>query len=109
MNELTFEQAIEKAKVSIVNKFCGKNDDMTPSENQEFQDLFNACINRKWLTCSVDSYKSESNRISFIVCEGSPVKGYVVVNYGADTVTAVDAWGKQLQTWTNLYRTKNNT
>lgn len=47
---------------------------------------------RKWLSCRVDSYGSPSNRVEFLVLEGSPAKGIVIINWGSGTIVAFDAW-----------------
>ncbi|KAA0243658.1 MAG: hypothetical protein DYG83_13270 [Candidatus Brocadia sp. AMX2] len=49
---------------------------------------------RKWLESSLDSYNDESYRVSLLVLEGSPAKGYIIANYGTRQVIAFDDDGK---------------
>jgi hypothetical protein len=84
--DMSVETAIAKAKDKIIKAYEGENgkDD------------------RPWLIASADSYKSEHYRISIIVREGSPAKGYIIVNYGFGTVIAYDAQDNLLFKWTGL-------
>lgn len=107
MYEQFFEDIIEKAKVLIIKRYCGKNQAKTLHALKKYKELFDDNITRNWFECHVDSYDSESERISFIVCEGSPVKGFIIVNYGSHTITAIDAWGNKIYTWNNLYYQKD--
>ena len=107
MYEKFYEDVIEKAKVRIIAKLCGKSRAITPYQKKKYKELFDDNKTRKWIECHADSYEENDNRISFIVCEGSPVKGFIIVNYGSHTVTVVDAWGNKLYTWTNLYHKKD--
>jgi hypothetical protein len=52
---------------------------------------------RKWLEANLDSYESPDHRIRVLVLEGSPAKGYVIVNYGTETVLAFDVFDKKLK------------
>jgi hypothetical protein len=51
---------------------------------------------RSWNEASVDH---EGYRIRIIVLSGSPPKGYVIANYGRNTVQAFNAWDKKLKLW----------
>jgi len=82
---ITFSEALEKAKLRIIREYEGKES-----------------THRAWLEVHVDSYESESNRLQMIVLEGSPPKGWIIVNYGHRTLTAFDLQGNKLYRWTNL-------
>ena len=90
----TRSEAIEKAKQRIMNRYS-----RTKKEKDDFK-------TRQWLGCHVDSYEEEEHRISVLVCEGSPVKGIIIVNDGRATVMAFDAWGKRLRSDTYEKYTK---
>lgn len=81
MNE--FEELIEKAKLRVMRAY----------------DPYDPPTPRKWLTANLDSYGDSAFRVSIMVLEGSPAKGYVIADYGRATVQAVDAWGKRLHRW----------
>lgn len=51
---------------------------------------------REWLDASLDSYQDAENRVRLLVIEGSPVKGYVVANYGTGIVQAYDAQDRRI-------------
>jgi hypothetical protein len=57
---------------------------------------------RRWLETNVDSYQAGTNRISFLVLEGSPPRGYVVVNYSTKKVTAFDSADRVLKRFRTL-------
>ena len=84
LNE-TFEEAIEKAKLSVIKSYDCKGS-----------------VERKWLEANLDSYEEKHSRLKILVREGSPPKGHIIVNYGHQTVTAFDALGKKLYTWRYL-------
>lgn len=86
MFDITFSEALEKAKLRIIKKYERRN-----------------TTKRAWLEAHIDSYHSEYNRLQMIVLEGSPPKGFIIVNYGANTLTAFDCHGNKLHVWTNLY------
>ncbi len=55
---------------------------------------------RKWLSASPPpSYEDESYAVSLYVYEGSPPKGYVIVDYGYHTVKAFGPGWRHLHTW----------
>lgn len=54
---------------------------------------------RRWLEASLDSYDDKSHRVSLIVQEGSPAKGYIIANYGTEQVIAFDYDGTKLKTY----------
>lgn len=81
MNE--FEELIEKAKLRVIQAY----------------DHYQPPTPRKWLIANLDSYENSASRVSIMVLEGSPAKGYVIADYGRATVQAVDAWGKRLYRW----------
>ena len=68
---------IDKAKKKVIKAY----------EGREYSD-------RAWLETHVDSYKEDRHRIQLIVLEGSPVKGYVIVNYGRGLVRAYSCHDK---------------
>ena len=86
-HEVCYMQKIEdliwKAKIKVERKYEGSMERSM----------------RKWIEVYVDSYESHTNRISFWVLEGSPPKGYVIVNYGHGEVLAFDAWNNRLYTY----------
>jgi len=77
-----FEGVIEKAKRKIEESYGG--------------------MKRQWLKTKIDSYENPLYRIELYVYEGSPPKGYIVVNYGRGLVHAFNAWGEKIYT----YKTK---
>jgi len=78
----TFEDAIEKAKLAIIRSYDRKGS-----------------VKRIWKEAAIDF---GGDMIKFIVREGSPPKGWIVVNYGMHTVTAYDVHERKLYTWRNL-------
>lgn len=86
-----YKLAISKAKLRLKIEYCG--------EDKELAETWDT---RKWKEVSVDSYNEPNSRLTLIVCEGSPVKGFVIVNYGTKSVTAYDAKGNQIKTYKNL-------
>ena len=52
---------------------------------------------RDWLEANVDSYDQPEHRIRLIVLEGSPAKGFIIVNYGLGEVQAFNCAGKALK------------
>lgn len=75
------EELIQWAKKKVIRAYEGREE-----------------TNRAWLECSLDSYKTNSYRIRVLVLEGSPVKGYIIANYGTGTVTAFTAHDKKIAT-----------
>jgi hypothetical protein len=80
---------------------------------KEFKDLIELCkqavmkarasnegqgaMERRWLEAHADSYENPKYRIQLFVLEGSPAKGYVVIDYGHHRVQAFDVRGKRLK------------
>ena len=60
-----FEKLVEKCKQTVILAYEGQ-----------------PTTERKWLEAHADSYKNPQYRIQLLVLEGSPAKGYVVVDYG---------------------------
>jgi len=56
-------------------------------------------IKRQWLKTKIDSYENPLNRIELYVYEGSPTKGYIVVNYERGLVHTFNAWGEKIYTY----------
>lgn len=54
---------------------------------------------RKWLEASLDSYRTADHRITIFALEGSPVKGYVIANFGTEKVIAFGNDDKKLKTY----------
>lgn len=79
--EVKIRATIEKAKKFIVSR-----------NSEDFS-------KREWLSVSVDSYGSKSNRIEFLVLEGSPPRGYIVVNRNTATVKAYDSRDRVVKTF----------
>ena len=55
---------------------------------------------RRWVKTHIDSYKDPQYRIELHVWEGSPAKGYIVVNYseGFDSVRAFGLYNQIVYT-----------
>ncbi len=90
--KMDIDTAISKAKEKLVKAYDPPNKIGTP----EFE--------RPWIEAHADSYKSETHRVAIIVREGSPAKGYIVVNYGVGTVAAFDVQDELLYRWKGLAR-----
>ncbi len=88
---VTIQEAIERAKIKIINLYDQGN------------------CQRKWLTADLDSYGSKSNRVKILVREGSPHKGFIVVDYGFGVVFAFDAWNNMIFRWHNLINKEEST
>lgn len=54
---------------------------------------------RKWLETEVVPYGSPSEKVRFLVLEGSPARGYIIANYGMEKVTAFGCDGTRLKTY----------
>jgi hypothetical protein len=81
---MTMRELIEKAKDCVV-----KNYDNRPRP-----------FIRPWLEASPpDSYGDPSYRMSLCVFEGSPAKGWVVVNHSLRQAWAFDGWGNKIGTF----------
>jgi hypothetical protein len=79
MNE--FQELIEKAKLRVIQAY----DHQQPPTP------------RKWLIASPpDSYGNSDFHVTLMVLEGSPAKGYVIVDYGKAMVIGISAWGRKL-------------
>jgi len=81
MSEDLLEELIESAKKKVIRAYEGTEE-----------------TSRAWLECSLDSYKTKSYRIRVLVLEGSPVKGYIIANYGTGVVTAFTVHDKKIAT-----------
>lgn len=57
---------------------------------------------RRWLIAHLDSYDSFSNRLTLYALEGSPCKGWVVVNHALDLIQAFDCRGKPIKLQTTI-------
>ena len=88
---MSIEEAIRKAKHRVIKRYSHNN-----------EKLYKDTLEREWLDCHVDSYNETRNRVTLTGCEGSPVKGYLIINYGNHTVTAFDAWGEKVYTYKYL-------
>lgn len=73
---------IEKAKEKVMNDY-------------------GRMVNRRWLDVFVDSYESNRERIRLLVWEGSPAKGYIIINYGTGSIMAFDVNDKLLKKYNN--------
>ena len=80
----TINDIVKKAKIKVLISYGGNLKDNTT---------------RKWIESHSDSYNDSCYRVQLLVYEGSPAKGYVIINYGVGFVTCFDASGKQLYTW----------
>lgn len=59
---------------------------------------------RSWLEASPpDSYSNKAFRVTIFVLEGSPCKGYIIVNYATATVRAFGCHDKPLWTYNASY------
>lgn len=84
LKETHLNDLIEKAKVAIRRSYGYSSHDDD---------------GRAWIRSSVSSYGVNNFDIDVIVMEGSPVKGYILVNYGTSTVKAFDYCDKLLKTF----------
>jgi hypothetical protein len=75
---VTREEAILRAREAVRQRYGGAGD-------------------RQWLVAVLDSYDDPCNRIEFHVLEGSPPKGWVVVDQG--TAIAYDQSGRRIKAW----------
>lgn len=82
--ERRMKETIEKAKMAVVKKY----------EHME-------TTKRKWLEASApDSYSNPEYRMTLLVLEGSPPKGFVVVNHPRRKAIAFDAFCNRIRTYT---------
>ena len=81
MNNITLESFFKKYIAEAIRKV---------------EESYPGSEKRPWLKTNLDSYQSESNRVTLYVLEGSPCKGYVIVNYGSKYIRAFNAWNKQI-------------
>jgi len=81
MSKDLMEELIESAKKKVTRAYEGTEE-----------------TRRTWLECSLDSYKTNQHRIRVLVLEGSPVKGYIIANYGTGVVTAFTVHDKKIAT-----------
>jgi len=89
-----FEEVIENAKRLIMNKTkYGQGED----------------ANRPWrrVRAKHESWLDGSMDIELIMFEGSPAKGYILVNYGTKNIIAFGPHDKQLHKW-NLVEVQLN-
>jgi hypothetical protein len=78
------EDLIEKAKLRVLRAY---DHNIPPMQ-------------RKWLIASPpDSYQCSDYRTTLMVLEGSPCKGYLIVDYYKSMIIGIDAWGKKILTW----------
>jgi hypothetical protein len=80
--ERLLKEAVEKAKARVIEAY--EHCDHTE---------------RQWLHTFLDSYQTSDYRVELHVLEGSPCKGFVVVNRGRGEVIAFDCRDKRLYTW----------
>ena len=86
MDKKEIIKLIEKAKIRVENKYEGH---ILKGERSK----------RNWLKTHVDSYEGKSNRVTFLVLEGSPPKGYVIINPGHGLILALDCQLNKLHTY----------
>jgi hypothetical protein len=78
-----FEELIELCKQAVIKAYRF-------IEGKEAED-------RPWLEVHVDPYKCYKRyRVQLFVLEGTPAKGYVLVDYGRKRVQAFDSDGERL-------------
>lgn len=53
---------------------------------------------RRWIDVHADSYGDGTYRIRLLVLEGSPCRGYIVVNYATGMVRAYNVFDKRICT-----------
>lgn len=82
------EQLIEEAKFKVI-------------KHRGIKDCINKEINykRRWLHTELTSYHDKQYDIELFALEGSPIKGYVIVNRVCRYIIAYDLFGKILKKW----------
>jgi len=73
-----YKKLVEQAKEIVMNNFGG---DRT----------------RPWGKMHIDSYDDKSYRIETLVWEGSPIKGYIIINHGTGEIKCFGCNDKMLK------------
>jgi hypothetical protein len=75
----TIEEQVERAKLAVVRRLEGKG-----------------TTERRWLKSAIVPYSDHNNQLLVLALEGTPVRGYIIVNFGNGKVSGYDAWGTKL-------------